>query len=344
MDTIDPAAGPTPDPAPASPSAGTAAAVPPEAFPMLDASGMVILPRRCISCSYNLMGLHAEGLCPECGTPIALSLRDNLLINSAPEYLKRIHKGVFLVQAAIIVMIVLALVGFFGVMIAGLVGAGRGPVSIPGSIPFPSNGTSPGTTPTGTASGTAMGGGFMIAIVYGSAFVSIAIACVGLYGWWLFSEADPRASENDKGEKPRRIVRTTVVIELALLVVSQAVNLATGAGLGGVGTMFGAAMIVSMLCSLSYYIALATRYFASMLYIRWLAPRLPNEKVHRRGKLMLWLGPVLCTVGVAACGLGPLVALVLYYNLLEWVRVDLKRIRKTLELKSMQDAGSAAPA
>ena len=42
---------------------------------------------------------------------------------------------------------------------------------------------------------------------------------------------------------------------------------------------------------------------------------------------MMWLGPLLFTVGALCIGLGPLVAVVLYWNMLDWVRRDLKRIR-----------------
>lgn len=41
----------------------------------------------------------------------------------------------------------------------------------------------------------------------------------------------------------------------------------------------------------------------------------------------MWLGPLLATFGLVIIGLGPLIALVLYWNMLDWVRKDLKRIR-----------------
>ena len=68
-------------------------------------------------------------------------------------------------------------------------------------------------------------------------------------------------------------------------------------------------------------------FFSAMLYIRWLAPRIPNRRVDDRARLMMWLGPVLCTVGALACGLGPLIALILFYNLLDWMRQDIRRLR-----------------
>jgi len=43
-----------------------------------------------------------------------------------------------------------------------------------------------------------------------------------------------------------------------------------------------------------------------------------------RAKRLMWLGPVLCLV---LCVIGGLVALVLYYHLLDWIRKDLRQIR-----------------
>lgn len=47
----------------------------------------------CRRCGYNLRGLTATGLCPECGTPIALSLVGNLLRQADPEWLERLRLG-----------------------------------------------------------------------------------------------------------------------------------------------------------------------------------------------------------------------------------------------------------
>lgn len=296
-------------------------------FSMVDASGMVVVTRKCVSCSYNLMGLMRDSLCPECGTPVANSLRDNLLINSSPVYLARIHKGVFLVQAGIIVMILM----FIGTRLSRLIAV------------F-------------VAVGTGGGLGWMYAAIFASAAAMLVIAGMSLYGWWLLSEADPRANQNDRGESPRRIVRITVVVECFMLFASQFFSLASnfmgggtwGTTPGSVTPTFGSTAhvfeIIASILTFGYLVALAVRYFASMLYLRWLAPRLPNDKAHTRAKLMLWLGPVLCTVGFALCGLGPVIAMIMYYNLLEWFRIDLKRIRKTLELKAAMPPIDAPPA
>ena len=62
-----------------------------------------------------------------------------------------------------------------------------------------------------------------------------------------------------------------------------------------------------------------------MLYLRWLAPRLPDDEVDAWARRLMWLGPLLVTVG-ALIVVGPLIAMVLYWNLLDRVRRNLKQI------------------
>ena len=40
----------------------------------------------------------------------------------------------------------------------------------------------------------------------------------------------------------------------------------------------------------------------------------------------MWLGPLLQTVGLLLIGLGPLIALVMYWNMLDVMRKHIKRI------------------
>lgn len=50
----------------------------------------------CARCGYNVRGLRADGLCPECGTPIARSLQGNLLRFADPAWLDKLRFGVAL--------------------------------------------------------------------------------------------------------------------------------------------------------------------------------------------------------------------------------------------------------
>jgi hypothetical protein len=47
----------------------------------------------CRSCEYNLRTLATEGVCPECATPVAASLRSELLRDADPDWLWHMHSG-----------------------------------------------------------------------------------------------------------------------------------------------------------------------------------------------------------------------------------------------------------
>jgi hypothetical protein len=155
--------------------------------------------------------------------------------------------------------------------------------------------------------------------------LSLIPAALSVWGWWLLSSPDPGQLASNKGESPRQVIRVTVAIQAAITVVHFATTavstMAIGSqAVGGIGVMALAMNRVARGASVA-------QFFAAMLYIKWLATRLPSPRAEKRAKLMLWLGPVLYTGGLLLVGLGPLIALIMYYNLLEWVRKDLKAIR-----------------
>jgi len=156
--------------------------------------------------------------------------------------------------------------------------------------------------------------------------ISFGVSLMSLVGWWWLSSPDPAYSGSNDGSTARKVVRATVIINAAGTFLPLIFGKANPAVLaqGGLAAP-GAAL--SAAASIASTIAWVVWFFAAMRYLQWLAPRLPNVRVLERAKLMMWLGPVLYTVGMLFCGIGPLVALVLYYNLLDWVRNDLKAIR-----------------
>lgn len=50
----------------------------------------------CVACEYPLKGLNQAGACPECGTRIALSLRDDRLAHGSPLWLFRLSQATML--------------------------------------------------------------------------------------------------------------------------------------------------------------------------------------------------------------------------------------------------------
>lgn len=249
--------------------------------------------RPCLSCGFNLVGLSVSGVCPECGQPVLRSLQGNLLRYSNPEYLAGLHRGVFLVQAAIIVQVLMA--------IGTLVIAFTGGAPLVNSLVQPFQG------------------------------VSLLASICSVVGWWLLSSPDPAYSGSNDGTRARQVVRITVAVNAAAAVLPLVLG-GANAGMVFRGGANNAAAMLSQVVGIASLIAWVVWFFAAMRYLQWLAPRIPSEKILKRARLMMWLGPVLYTVGAPFCGLGPLVALILYYNLLEWVRLDLRAVREEIPL------------
>lgn len=240
---------------------------------------------QCLRCGYNLEGLQLDGVCPECGTHIADSHRGTLLKNSAPEYLETLHKGVFVIQAAVIVVIILA-------------------VAMAITSQF-----------VETA---------IVPALFGLGILGVTVW--GFYGWVQFSQPDPDYQGRNTGESVRRFVRIALYVLIATLVLDWAAGFLVSEDPDEF-TMTNPAFVVNLGTMLLGIVGQVVFYVASMLYVKWLGARIPNKRIVDRAGRLTWIGPLFETVGIVLFGLGPLIALVLYWNLLDMVRKDLKAIR-----------------
>jgi hypothetical protein len=245
---------------------------------------------RCKQCGYDLSGLSESGACPECGLAIERSLTEDLLEFSAPVYLASLHRGVFFILTGIILKVLI----------------------IFGSIGFGFS----------LAMSNSVGGMRYLEQFVG--FLDLIASMMVALGWWLFSAPDPAFTGQLDGSTARKVVRVTTIITAGIAVVLLPIQFLAMNTAGGV--FAGLAIVLGLISLVSW----VTGFFAAMLYLRWLAPRLPDWRVYQRSKTLMWLGPVLYTVGSLCIGLGPLIALVLYWNMLNWVRIDLKEIRENL--------------
>lgn len=243
----------------------------------------------CFQCDYELVGLDPSGPCPECGFPIEGSIGRGQLSTADPAYLAKLHKGVFWIQTAIILMVLQFIGMFFIGTMTGIGGAGVGAANTINLI---------------------------------SPILSVAFSVMLLIGWWMFSTPNPDTSDRYSGDDARKLVRIMILISAALTVIQLPFAYLSQSG------QLDLILLIAGGLSILGLIVFAVRFFAEMFYIKWMAPLLRNKKVYNRARMMMWLGPVLCTVGLLLIGLGPLIALVLYWNMLDWIRKDIKAIRE----------------
>lgn len=254
------------------------------------ASGVVTQSSACRSCGYELRGLPLDGACPECRYSIARSLEGDLLINAPEQYLRRLHSGLRFILNAILAQIIFGVLSIFiNVAVAPAGGGGNG-------------------------------------ITFLMQFCGLIISAALAWGYWQFTEPDAALRGMESTSAPRKLIRAAVLIILGFQVLTLVLLLVISLTsiLGQTGLMiFGAMMLLGSLASL---VAWAVQFFAMMRYVRWVAERVPDRQIAERTKTYIWLLPVLATVGAIILMLGPLVALVLYWNMLDKLLGRIKAI------------------
>lgn len=242
----------------------------------------------CRRCAFNLRGLTPEKNCPECGYPIRYSIAVDHLIYSSPDYLRKLSQGL----AWVLIVTILQFV----------IGIGSAIVVVIFSINAASTGTP--VPPQWQLIGT---------------LLSVPLTFGLLYGWWLFSEPDPGVASTQQGQTPRRIVRWATVINVGISVVSA---------FAVIGALMSTVMAITMSgISIISLIAGLFQFFASLLYVKWLATRMHDRKLADAAARNLWLLPLIYILGLCLLGLGPLIAIILYLVMLNELRTKINAIR-----------------
>jgi predicted RNA-binding Zn-ribbon protein involved in translation (DUF1610 family) len=225
--------------------------------------------RLCVSCGYNIRDLPVAGQCPECGTPIQVSLRGRLLRYALPSYLQTLHRGAVLVEVAIVAQIGLAIVRFL--------------VLIWETQPF---------VPT-----------WIKKAMLGGAAVATALSVLGLIGWWMLSSRDPGEGRQAPGRTTRVVLRWSVAAQLAAAVGSLVVGAVVSAiGAGSAQTLLMAKDAIAWANVLAWIVA----FFAGVVYIRHLALRIPSRGLADNANQLKSLATTLVVIA-AVIGIGALI-------------------------------------
>lgn len=156
-------------------------------------------------------------------------------------------------------------------------------------------------------------------------FVPVAMI---ILGYWKYTQPDPQYSGIESPNSARKILRIAVLVSAGSQLASAAILVvASVPQLAGSGTLVLVAG-VAILASLVSFAAWAVQFFACMRYTLWMSRRIPDYYMTRRTQTYLWLLPLLATVG-ALIIIGPLIALVLYWNLLDRLKKHVKAIEDT---------------
>lgn len=245
----------------------------------------------CIWCEYDLSGTSTVAKCPECGVPAVHSIGHSALAAVPTKQLRSIHLGfrfvTNLILLYIIAIVAMILFGFMGAFLLN---------------------------PSGTFF-------ILLGIV---AILTMLIPFGVVIGWFKLSK--PMDGLPDLLDAPGRrkqlrvslwVMTVTMLIFLALNIVLIPLQFGQGNSMLQ-ASLIGARVLV--------FVAALISFIFMVRYMGWFARLVRNRKMYRRSKHLVWSGPLIAIVGFMLLLIGPLVTLVLYWNQVEYVRRDLKKI------------------
>ena len=246
----------------------------------------------CFWCKYSLDNIDPSSKCPECGVPVALSIGKSALNQVDTELLKSIHKGFRIVTQFILLYIITIIATFVGSILVGM-SVNNNDLYLYSTI---------------------------------ASIVNNGIVLIILFGWFKVSQHIPEFPKLIDVPQRRSFLRITLWVFIAstiLLLLWSFVP--TNPDINAPMTRMD---IAGMFIIGFSFLVMIVLYVAQMLYLNWFAKLVRNKKMETRAIQLLWGGPIIAILGSMLLFLGPLIVLVLYWNLIEYLRRDIKKIIK----------------
>ena len=249
-------------------------------------------PAMCLRCGYELRGLSPVGVCPECGFSIAESLEKRRLGLSSPGYLASLRLGALLAMIALAILIAAGFVRWHLVEF----------FFAPGTQKY-------------------------------FVFLDIAGAAILMFGVWKLTIDDPGLHIKDQARANKRAMRCAAAGLLLLVIIELLVALRAplptiAIGVSPAALSFSAVIMIfaGALWNLACWLTLAT---GLVNYARWLAVRVPDQRLLGMAKTMGWLLPAAIAGAFAASLFFGSVTRLLPLGLMAWlVGAARERIRK----------------
>ncbi len=225
---------------------------------LLDEAGHVAESLSCRGCGYDLKGIAADGICPECASAVERSIRGDLLQFCDPAWLDRLGQGLLLIFVGIIAGTVLQI----GIMIAAV---------IAGAI----------VTTTGAP------GAMTIVMVTGGLVMAI-VTLVNVIGAWLVTTQDPGRTETEAQLSARNVARFLIMVSLVSAPMQMLLMGQAGIFTGGGSTGLRAVDLMIMLVAVGTALLALVGWVAFYIYLRQIMLRVPLEKLARQVRIIMW--------------------------------------------------------
>jgi hypothetical protein len=248
----------------------------------IDPEALVTFKRQCRVCNYELVGLRLRAKCPECGTLVRDSIRVDELRNSPLPYLITLRRGFGLAALSI----ALGIIGYVIAFGSGLALAGTG-----------------------------------VSSQFVHAIWQIIAGGVAFAAWWIASTPDSSCPADRDIPLTRRWLRISLIIVVVIAIGSAIVQgiIATGSqaaiNAGLVPTQGPGMALFYALAGLASFASLGAHalwFVCTMLYIRWIADRIPDPTIAKEAMIYIWLLPVLYVVFFLCLCIGPVISYILF--------------------------------